>query len=251
MSERSLGPRSGATLASLILAAALTLPGCSEPQFELPKRWGSIFTSKGRNWVPASTLPRRPQKNPQVVIYEITRFPESAPTAEHRAAAKDLRRRCFDAAERNGWFDYETGLADGFRPMFGDEFHYVKEEFILDDVVLDPQRPEFLMYYDSSRGKQLVSFMFYSSTQVGWGPQVGGPLTVWHYHIWARAMCLVNKVMPVGVSNKKGKCKSGLPVHRSPEMLHVWLIDHPHGRFATTMALAPEVLEAALTKRGL
>ena len=51
--------------------------------------------------------------------------------------------------------------ADGFIGLFQDRRHYAKWEFVNDDVVLDPERPEFLMYYASPDGMQLIGFMFY------------------------------------------------------------------------------------------
>lgn len=65
------------------------------------------------------------------------------------------------------------------------------------------------------------------------GPQVGGPLTLWHYHVWFRPKCLRGGLLSTGEG--RNGCRDGEPSHRSPEMLHLWFLDHPMGRFATTM----------------
>ena len=73
------------------------------------------------------------------------------------------------------------------------------------------------------------------------GQQIGGPLTVWHYHLWSGPTCIVKGRIGMGRA-KKGKCKEGEPSQKSPEMLHVWFVDHPDGRFASGMSLPEEVL---------
>ena len=56
--------------------------------------------------------------------------------------------------------------------------------------MLDCDKPEFLMYYDTPQGKGLAGLMFYMDTPAGWGEQIGGPLTIWHYHVWAPIQCM-------------------------------------------------------------
>jgi hypothetical protein len=46
-----------------------------------------------------------------------------------------------------------------------------------------------------------------------------------------------------------GKCEKGVPSQYSGEMMHVWLIDHPEGDFATPMSLPTDVLVRGLEKR--
>jgi hypothetical protein len=81
------------------------------------------------------------------------------------------------------------------------------------------------------------------------GPQFAGRLTVWHRHIWARPNCVVAGIMTVEVGKADGRCVQGKPEHRSPEMIHTWLLDHPKGPFATSMILPPDTLVAGLEKR--
>ncbi len=46
-----------------------------------------------------------------------------------------------------------------------------------------------------------------------------------------------------------GVCEKGVKMHRSSEMMHVWLIHHPEGPFATTMRLGKKVLMEGIENR--
>ena len=70
---------------------------------------------------------------------------------------------------------------------------------------------------------------------------------LWHYHSWFRPQCVVDG-LSMGWSID-GKCGKGVPSHFSGEMMHVWLLDHPGGRFATPMFLPYEVIGRGLEKR--
>jgi hypothetical protein len=89
--------------------------------------------------------------------------------------------------------------------------------------------------------------MFYARSREARGPQIGGPLTIWHYHTWLRPQCVVD-----GLSvnwSVGGKCKRGVPSQYSGEMMHVWLVDHPLGPFASPMYLPSEYLMRGLERR--
>lgn len=174
-------------------------------------------------------------------MYEVTRYPNRGPTDEERARAADLVQKTRAAAEKNGWFDYERASAAGFALLPGlDHLHFGKKEFLADGRVLDPERPEFLMFYDTPEGKRLTGVMFLEATPEGHGPQVGGPLTVWHYHTWP-PQCQVDGTS-IAPPREDGTCERGVLSPRSPEMLHVWFVEHPEGPFATEMQLAPEIV---------
>ncbi|MGE4615940.1 MAG: hypothetical protein AAEJ43_02830 [Gammaproteobacteria bacterium] len=57
-------------------------------------------------------------------------------------------------------------------------------------------------------------------------------------------------LLVIGAPGEDGACAHGFPNHRTPEMLHVWLLDHPQGRFATRMELPPETLKALAERPG-
>jgi uncharacterized membrane protein len=110
---------------------------------------------------------------------------------------------------------------------------------MFDDVILDPERPEWLIYDDSPDGKVLMGLMFFTRELLEVGPTPGGQLAQWHYHPYETPRCAVKELWTVGQTDENGKCAEGVPVTRTPEMFHVWFIDHPLGRF-TEMKIVPE-----------
>jgi len=236
--------------AGLVLVAACSERPPIAPPPPGPERLARRFLPFDEGWIPEREIPRVPQSQPHMVIWEVSAWPGgTAPTPEQRRAADALAARCEAVARERGWFDFEAGLRDGFHLMPGDYRHYVNEEHLFDDVVLDCERPEFLMYYGTPQGKVLAGMMFYVARPDERGPQIGGPLTVWHYHVWAKAKCLRGGLL-VTAEAVDGECAEGEPRFRSPEMLHVWFLDHPDGRFGTTMWLDRDDLAAALEQRA-
>ena len=216
------------------------------------KRWARRVVPFEKTWRLETEIPREPQESPQMVLWELTAFEPGTPaTPDQEKQAKAFVEDCYRAALEHGWYDFKTGLADGYELMFEDRRHYENRKFILDDRVLDPDRPEFLMYYGTPQGKRLSGFMFYVDKPLGRGPQPGGNLTVWHYHIWKRTMCLLEGLISVGLGDEDGNCKAGTPTHRSPEMLHVWLIAHPGGAYTTSMMIAPRLFRELVAKRDV
>ena len=169
-------------------------------------------------------------------IYEVTSYPEgSRPTPAQIRVSQALVDRCFQAALRHGWFQFKNAIDQGYRLLFGDKRHYDK--------------PEFLMHYDTPEGKALAGLMFYTEAPKARAAQVGGPLTVWHYHVWAPTQCLQGEMLLVGAADEQGRCRKGVAMHRSPEMLHLWLIDRPNGPFTTSMYLPDDELVLLTQKR--
>jgi len=222
---------------------------------DLPDRFARRYLPFSPKWIPESTIPPKPQRSPQQVIYEVSEFdPHLDPTSEEQASGDDMVKRCFDAAVKNGWFDREKGLADGFLTMGSDSQHHRNDAYVLDGIQLDPERPEYLMYYadpDDEDAWVLTGFMFLADEKESRGHQFAGPLALWHYHIYTNARCWAEDGMiSTGMVDASGECTTGgEPIHRSPEMVHVWLIDHPRGAFSTGMTLPADVLREGLVKR--
>lgn len=206
-------------------------------------------------WVPESEIPRGAPSSPQMVIWEVSRFdPRVAATPDQQQAADAFVARSFEAALAKNWFDRSKGLADGFTTPGSDSRHHRNDAFVLDGIQLDPERPEYLMYYpDPNRdGEQtLTGLMFLADGQVKHGHQFGGPLAIWHYHKYKNARCWAKRgLLSSGMVDAQGRCPIGsTPINRSPEMVHVWLIDHPRGPFSTGMTLPEDVLREGLAKR--
>ena len=151
-------------------------------------------------------------------MYELTQYPNQAPTEAQQNAADQFVSDSIDVAIRNGWFSKEKGLADGYEPMFGDPVHFVNVEYVFDGETLNPEKPEVLMYYKTREGDFLMGTMFLAIGERG--PQIGGPLSKWHFHI-DRGMCYERGVLPIGRVQEDGSCEEGFHNIRSPEMLHV------------------------------
>lgn len=200
-------------------------------------------------WVPEN---RFSKENLSHHTYEVTRYPHTEPTTEDIESAWELYNESYDAAKERGWFDFENATQDGF--VEGAERHYLKIEYLFDNRSLDPHRPESLIYYEDPQeeeNKILVGYMYHKvpGTKTE-GEQVGGPLTVWHYH--PTDSFSIEKHLESYVSNREEfdtpdevfesvgldyeDSKDFIKENRrSAEMLHVWFVRHPEGPFGTAM----------------
>lgn len=201
------------------------MPWYISSYFDRPKQWK--FEASTNNY------------SLKLGMYELTQYPYQGPTQAQEESANKLIQDSFDVVERNGWFNKEKALSDGYEKMYGDPVHFVNIDYVFDGETLNPEKPEVLMFYKTREGDFLMGIMFLAIGERG--PQIAGPLTVWHYHI-DRRMCYERGVLPIDTIEDGKSCGKGSPNIRSPEMLHLWFFDHPDGRFATTMGLTEEVL---------
>lgn len=233
---------------ALLLAAAGSGCGAQDPDSgRLPEVLVSAVNVNPRSWKPLSAGTLAPEQLPGMVMYEVTQWPlDRPPTPEQRSASGELVQRTRAAAQRRGWYDFARATADGYQPIFGDPTHFANPQYLFDDALLDPVRPEVLMYAKTNRGRKLAGVMYYVRKPDEHGLQIGGPLTLWHYHVWPKGACLLRGMIPIAHPEPDGRCSAGEFSHRSPEMLHVWLIDHPQGPFATNMTLPHPLLKQLL-----
>jgi hypothetical protein len=187
------------------------------------------------------------------IMYEVTQYPEAKATKQQQKAADDFAKQSFLAAKKKGWFKKEQGEKDGFKKMFNDIVHYYHRDYVLDDEILNPEKPEFLMYFPSAEGDKLVGVMYLMNHPTAHGPQIGGPLTLWHYHVlYPKTNCFEKGVLMMAYADDKGECAIGVPRTRTPEMIHVWFFEHNQGRYASGMGLTPEDYKLMLEElRGL
>jgi len=231
--DEAVGDNSKSTEQSIMFPNYLVI---NAPSKDPDKQWYvSDYFRRTQQW----DLETTDYSDLKLGMYELTQYPDQEPTPEQKDAADRLVQESFDVAVRNDWFSKEKGLSDGYAPMFGDPVHFVNTDYVFDGETLNPEKPEVLMYYRTREGDFLMGVMFLAIGQRG--PQVAGPLTVWHFHI-DRRMCYERGVLPIDRREEGGTCGSGIPNIRSPEMLHVWYFDHPDGKFATTMGLSEPVL---------
>lgn len=137
------------------------------------------------------------------------------------------------------WAD--TGAAEqaGFHSI-GDAStgfeHYIQWEWIDDDVSLDPDRPESLVYRVEADGaRTLVSAMYMlpSSVTLDDVPDDGGALMQWHIH---DDLCFDASDPEAprvgGLTDGAGNCTAPLVQLALSPMIHVWITPHECGPFA-------------------
>lgn len=175
---------------------------------------------------------------------------------EQQARAENLIAITLDRLPQ--FADPAVAYAAGYRSI-GDAAtgfeHFIKWDIINDDVALNPDFPESLVYevdadsqtfmYPTDRPppagtRKLVSAMFMLTDQdtLETVPDVGGPLTQWHIH---SDLCFNTDpriVTPgaegprvIGVTGAGEPCDRGFSLPQAP-MLHVWIESHPCGPFA-------------------
>jgi hypothetical protein len=114
--------------------------------------------------------------------------------------------------------------------------HYFKAAYVIDGRVLDPTRPEGLLYAHTDRGPVLVAAVYMMNRAGEPGREVGGCLTRWHVH---HELCSSDpaKGLISGVRTRGGSCPPGQVSWAAPPFLHVWTIDFPGGPFAPHVAV--------------
>lgn len=152
---------------------------------------------------------------------------------EEIARAEDLLRRT--VVDLPHWSDSATAEAEGY-VSFGDastgDEHLINWDYIEDDAILDPTKPEALVYSTGSGGRVLEAAMFMlpSSYTLANLPPLGGDLTQFHVH---RDLCVTPLPQRrfAGLRTIDGPCSYGEPFPTVP-MVHVWIRPHPCGPFA-------------------
>jgi len=151
-------------------------------------------------------------------------------------------------------FEYPTeAFAAGYRSigdaLTGDE-HYVNWSYVDDGHILDPARPESVVY-EVRNGRQVaVAAMYmlpFGSTFAN-VPDVGGALTQWHVH---RNLCLTesatHKVL-AGMTADNGTCPPGTNKAGNTPMLHVWIVPNACGPFAALEGVGAGQVPAGQTR---
>jgi hypothetical protein len=153
-------------------------------------------------------------------------------TAGQRRAAAELVAAVRAATAR--YRDVAVALADGYRPdRRGDglDVHFENEERADDGAVLDPSRPEQLVYARAGDRTALLGVVFRMPRGDQRGPQIGGASTTWHSH----NICVGALPPGFGVVTPYGTCPFLTAEVTLPEMIHVWVVDSPAGPFADSL----------------
>lgn len=171
-------------------------------------------------------------------------YPNQEPTTKQLKAANELQQQTWDAIIKNGWHDIKKANADGFRNLPIDLLHHGNPDFLQDGETLNPEKPEYLIYYKADGLYKIAGAMFLQNDIDDVGPQIGGNSTIWHYHIMQKKRCLLKDItFSIGASKEECIKQGGSMTSRTHEMLHVWFVNHPEGRFGTMMYFDSKNLE--------
>ena len=132
-------------------------------------------------------------------------------TPQQQQWAQDFYQRSLTAALKNGWFDIDRAFAQGFQADRVNGTHYPNLQNMFDDVILDPERPEWLIYNDMPDGKVLMGFMYFTRELNEVGPTPAGPLAQWHFHPYVTPRCAVKGLWTVGRPTAMASARKGLP----------------------------------------
>jgi hypothetical protein len=153
---------------------------------------------------------------PAVAAREATPAEEAAASGLVLTARKALAR----------YADPAVAAADGYRVkgLAGIDFHANNPAYEKDGRILDPARPETLVYAVAPNGRPVLLGAMFQMPNIGEpGPTIGGPLTTWHGH---QNVCI--SLTPPGLSgllSPLGTCPVGsilLPL--TAEMIHIWIV---------------------------
>lgn len=151
---------------------------------------------------------------------------------QQQARAEALLARTVERLPK--WSDPAVAEANGFRSIrdgaTGVE-HYLNRAFIEDDVLLDPDQPESLVYDTTVSPKKLVAAMYMATpgTTLDTVPDIGGALTQWHIH---NNLCFNGQGQVAGLTQGDGSCRAPLVKGAETPMIHTWIVSRPCGPFS-------------------
>jgi hypothetical protein len=170
---------------------------------------------------------------------------EHHPTAAQAAAADRLAVETVAAARR--YADIAAARAAGYRASLGEtgwDVHLENDAYGRDGRVLDPRRPEQLVYAVHGGRATLLGVVYVMERAGVPGPAPGGPVTGWHAH----NVCVTAIPPGFGVVSPFGGCPAFGVQMTVPEMMHVWTVDNPRGPYAD--ALDPAWVRDLLRREG-
>ena len=150
-------------------------------------------------------------------------------TAGQQRAAADLAIATTAAVAR--YADIDAALADGFElglQKNGTDVHIENPAHKSDGRILDPQRPEMLVYAIQGGRASLLGVVYVMEQAGRPGPAPGGPITRWHAH----NVCVTALPPGLGIVTPFGNCPPFSVAIGTYEMMHVWVVDNPNGPFA-------------------
>lgn len=153
------------------------------------------------------------------------------PTDLERAEADRIYRETAAAIAK--YEDLSVAAAAGYDVgnIVGSQFHAENARFKSDGVVLDPQRPETLVYEPGPNGPILLGALFEMESAGMPGPAFGGPITVWHAH---DHICFAFSPPAIaGFESPLGVCPvASISFPVTNEMIHLWTIPGVEERYS-------------------
>jgi hypothetical protein len=154
---------------------------------------------------------------------------DSHPSAAQLQAAAQLATATRTAMAR--YANLNAALAAGYalpRAGTGPDVHLENKAYKSDGRVLDPERPEMLVYAIDGGRATLLGVVFVMERAGLAAPAPGGSVTRWHAH----NLCLTALPPGFGIVSPFGSCPALSVNVTTPEMMHVWIVDNPGGPFA-------------------
>lgn len=125
--------------------------------------------------------------------------------------------------------DWHVAWAAGYRPGGPQNMpstHWMNQRFVDAGYVMDPNRPQGLVYANTKHGPVLLGAMFQMKHLGQFGPDPGGPLTAWHQH---EDICFTPFGFEFSLMTPTATCPVGAIDISAPPMLHVWVVPNPKG----------------------
>lgn len=222
-----------ARLVMCSLAGSLALAACGGSSTHTSGATASKATNAPQVTTPTTTRTAATQQPTLTRAIDLSGTPGVTPAEQKRA--EDLIKATIVDIKR-----FETpaeAYAAGYRSIgdagTGDE-HYVNWSYANDGHILDPLRPESVVYEVRNGAQQAVAAMYglpFGSRFTD-APDVGGSLTQWHVHA---NLCLTDhgqQRVVAGLTSIGGACPAGTAKLGNTPMLHVWVDPNPCGPFA-------------------
>jgi hypothetical protein len=166
-------------------------------------------------------------------------------TPEQEAAAARLLADTRASIAR--YSDPTVAIAAGFKPgpvSSAEPLRHFENQANA-NAILDPNRPQALVYAQTTHGLQLIGAMYQMPRAGQWGPDPGGPLTQWHQH---EGICFSPFGFEFSFETPFWTCPVGSTSVTTPPMLHVWIIDNgTNGPFAADL---DQAVQRQLTGRS-
>jgi hypothetical protein len=132
----------------------------------------------------------------------------------------------------NRYQDLSVAAADGYQvaAVAGNDYHAANPEYQKDGLMLDPTRPENLIYGAGPNGPVLLGVMFETEGLRNDPPSTGGAVLDWHRH---EQVCFA--LIPAGLAglvDPFGNCPAGsLAIPTTNSMMHVWTLQDAPTKF--------------------